>query len=173
MAYVMRLANRASALTLLRPATALPTACLAPMSGMSPRQEAATEHFFKKNKSLNRPLSPHLGIYKQQITMVLSLTHRVTGIGMTAFVYGMGLMPLVCSHHFPHYVEALRAMEISPVLTFPVKLGLAFALCYHTFNGVRHMAWDLGLGFAIKELYATGYFVVALSLVGAAILAFK
>uniref|UniRef100_A0A1E1X1P5 Putative succinate dehydrogenase cytochrome b subunit n=1 Tax=Amblyomma aureolatum TaxID=187763 RepID=A0A1E1X1P5_9ACAR len=173
MAYAMRLANRASALSLLRPVTALPTACLAPMSGMSPKQAAATENFFNKNKSLKRPLSPHLTIYAPQITMVLSLAHRTTGLGLAAFVYGMGVMPLVCSHHFPHYVEALRAMHISPVLIFPVKLGLAISLCYHTFNGMRHMAWDLGLGFSLKELYATGYFVLALSLAAGAVLAFK
>ncbi|XP_077524538.1 succinate dehydrogenase cytochrome b556 subunit-like isoform X1 [Amblyomma americanum] len=173
MAYAIRLSNRASAVSLLRPATALPTACLAPMSGMSPKQAAATEHFFSKNKSLKRPLSPHLSIYAPQMTSMLSLTHRATGCGMAVFVYGMGVMPLVCSHHFPHYVEALQSMHISPVLTFPVKLGLAFALCYHTFNGMRHMAWDLGLGFGLKELYATGYFVIALSLAVGAVLAFK
>nr|XP_054927411.1 uncharacterized protein LOC126532336 isoform X1 [Dermacentor andersoni] len=63
MAYAMRFANRASALSLLRPVTASPAACFAPMSAMSPKQAQVTEHFFKKNKSLKRPLSPHLSIY--------------------------------------------------------------------------------------------------------------
>uniref|UniRef100_A0A023G865 Putative succinate dehydrogenase cytochrome b subunit n=1 Tax=Amblyomma triste TaxID=251400 RepID=A0A023G865_AMBTT len=173
MACTIRLVNRASALSLLRPAASLPTACLAPMSGLSPKQTEATERFFNKNKSLKRPLSPHLSIYELQMNMVLSVTHRGTGCALTAFVYGMGFMPLVCSHHFPHYVEAVRALNISPVLTVPVKLGLAFTLCYHAFNGVRHMAWDLGLGFSLKALSATGYLVLALSFVGAAVLAFQ
>ncbi|XP_037574102.1 succinate dehydrogenase cytochrome b560 subunit, mitochondrial [Dermacentor silvarum] len=173
MAYAVRFANKASAMSLLRPATALPTACLAPMSAMSPKQAEATEHFFKKNKSLERPLSPHLSIYAPQMSWVPSLIHRTTGIGMTVCLYGMGVMPFVCSHQFPHYVEALQAMHISPILTFPVKLGLAFALCYHTFNGMRHLAWDLGFGFSLKELYATGYFIIAVSLVAAAVLALK
>ncbi|KAH7946106.1 hypothetical protein HPB49_020412 [Dermacentor silvarum] len=140
---------------------------------MSPKQAEATEHFFKKNKSLERPLSPHLSIYAPQMSWVPSLIHRTTGIGMTVCLYGMGVMPFVCSHQFPHYVEALQAMHISPILTFPVKLGLAFALCYHTFNGMRHLAWDLGFGFSLKELYATGYFIIAVSLVAAAVLALK
>ncbi|XP_037516062.1 succinate dehydrogenase cytochrome b560 subunit, mitochondrial [Rhipicephalus sanguineus] len=173
MAYAVRFANRASALSLLRPATAVPSACLAPMSAMSPKQEEATEYFFKKNKSLKRPLSPHLSIYAPQMTSMLSLTHRATGCAMAVGLYGMGVMPFMCSHNFPHYVEALQAMHISPILTFPVKLGLAFCLSYHTFNGMRHLAWDLGLGFSLKELYATGFFVIGLSLVMAVVLAFK
>ncbi|XP_037558371.1 succinate dehydrogenase cytochrome b560 subunit, mitochondrial [Dermacentor silvarum] len=173
MAYAMRFANRASALSLLRPVTASPAACFAPMSAMSPKQAEVTEHFFKKNKSLKRPLSPHLSIYAPQMTSMLSLTHRATGCGMAVCLYGMGVMPLVCSHQFPHYVEALQAMHISPILTFPVKLGLSFALCYHTFNGMRHLAWDLGLGYGLKELYTSGFFVLGLSLVTAAVLAFK
>ncbi|XP_037502395.1 succinate dehydrogenase cytochrome b560 subunit, mitochondrial-like [Rhipicephalus sanguineus] len=151
MAYAVRFANRASALSLLRPATAVPSACLAPMSAMSPKQEEATEYFFKKNKSLKRPLSPHLSIYAPQMTSMLSLTHRATGCAMAVGLYGMGVMPFMCSHNFPHYVEALQAMHISPILTFPVKLGLPFASPIHTFNGMRHLAWDLGLGFSLRS----------------------
>ncbi|KAH7943014.1 hypothetical protein HPB52_003997 [Rhipicephalus sanguineus] len=168
-----KFANRASALSLLRPATTLPTPCLAPMSAMSPKQAEATESFFEKNKSLKRPLSPHLSIYAPQMSWMLSLVHRTTGCAMAVGAYGMGVIPFMCSHNFPHYVEALQAMHISPILTFPVKLGLAFCLSYHTFNGMRHLAWDLGLGFGLKELYATGYLAIALSLVMAVVLAFK
>ncbi|KAL3225947.1 hypothetical protein MRX96_025293 [Rhipicephalus microplus] len=147
MAYAVRFANRASALSLLRPATALPTACLAPMSAMSPKQAEATEYFFKKNKSLKRPLSPHLSIYAPQMTSMLSLTHRATGLTMTAGVYGIGMMPFILAWRF--------ASPTTP------------------FNGIRHLAWDLGLGFSLKELYATGFAVIGLSLATAVVLAFK
>ncbi|KAH7985190.1 hypothetical protein HPB49_026559 [Dermacentor silvarum] len=127
-------------------------------------------------------------LQKEQVTQkafVSSPEHLCTANDVNAFtytqgnwlwhgsLYGMGVMPLVCSHQFPHYVEALQAMHISPILTFPVKLGLSFALCYHTFNGMRHLAWDLGLGYGLKELYTSGFFVLGLSLVTAAVLAFK
>uniref|UniRef100_A0A090XE11 Putative succinate dehydrogenase cytochrome b subunit n=1 Tax=Ixodes ricinus TaxID=34613 RepID=A0A090XE11_IXORI len=56
-------------------------------------------------------------------------------------------------------------MSISPVLLVPFKFALAWALCYHTLNGMRHLAWDLGIGFQLKELYASGYTVLAISLV--------
>ncbi|KAH9368058.1 hypothetical protein HPB48_001042 [Haemaphysalis longicornis] len=112
---------------------------LAPMSAMPPKQAAFTAEFFARNKALKRPLSPHLSIYAKEATSMLSLCHRATGLGMAFLTYGFGVMPLVCAHKFPHYVELLQAMHLSPVLTFPVKLGLSFALVYHTLNGMRHM----------------------------------
>ncbi|EEC12476.1 succinate dehydrogenase, putative [Ixodes scapularis] len=88
-------------------------------------------------------------------------------------VYGLGLAPFLTAHQFPYYVEAVKAMSISPVLLVPFKFALAWALCYHTLNGMRHLTWDLGIGFRLKELYASGYTVLAISLVLGAILAFK
>ncbi|XP_077561554.1 succinate dehydrogenase cytochrome b560 subunit, mitochondrial-like [Haemaphysalis longicornis] len=173
MAYAMRFAHRASALALLRPVAAFPTACLAPMSAMPPKQAAFTAEFFARNKALKRPLSPHLSIYAKEATSMLSLCHRATGLGMAFLTYGFGVMPLVCSHKFPHYVELLQGMHLSPVLTFPVKLGLSFALVYHTLNGMRHMSWDLGLGFGLKELYISGFTVLGTSVTIALILACK
>lgn len=154
----------------------MPTACLSPMSGMSARQEKATEEFFSKNKTLERPLSPHMSLYVfnlsrvPHMTIMLSLAHRATGIVLTGFAYGLAAMPLLCAHQFPYYVEALQAMHLSPLLTLPVKAGLAFTLCYHTFNGMRHLANDLGLGFRLKEYYTSGFLVIGLSLASTAAL---
>lgn len=146
------------------------------MSGMSARQEKATEEFFSKNKTLERPLSPHMSLYVfnlsrvPHMTIMLSLAHRATGIVLTGFAYGLAAMPLLCAHQFPYYVEALQAMHLSPLLTLPVKAGLAFTLCYHTFNGMRHLANDLGLGFRLKEYYTSGFLVIGLSLASTAAL---
>lgn len=176
MAYALRFACRANALKLLRPRATLPTACLAPMSALNTRQEKATEEFFIKNKARARPLSPHMSLYVfnlsrvPHMTIVLSLAHRATGIVLTSFAYGLAAMPLLCSHQFPYYVEALQAMHLSPLLTLPVKAGLAFTLFYHTFNGVRHLANDLGLGFRLKQYYTSGYLVIGLSLASTAAL---
>lgn len=148
------------------------------MSGMSARQEKATEEFFSKNKTLERPLSPHMSLYVfnlsrvPHMTIMLSLAHRATGIVLTGFAYGLAAMPLLCAHQFPYYVEALQAMHLSPLLTLPVKAGLAFTLCYHTFNGMRHLANDLGLGFRLKEYYTSGFLVIGLSLASTAALMF-
>uniref|UniRef100_A0A0K8RL47 Putative succinate dehydrogenase cytochrome b subunit n=1 Tax=Ixodes ricinus TaxID=34613 RepID=A0A0K8RL47_IXORI len=173
MAYALRVANRMAASALLRPSVSLPGTCLAPMSAATGGQAPASAEFFQKNKKLQRPLSPHLTIYEPQITTMLSITHRVTGCGLGVCVYGLGLAPFLTAHQFPYYVEAIKAMSISPVLLVPFKFALAWALCYHTLNGMRHLAWDLGIGFQLKELYASGYTVLAISLVLGAILAFK
>lgn len=177
MAYAIRFACRANALKLLRPVATLPTTCLAPMSGMNPVQEKATAEFFSKNKSLERPMSPHMSIYVfnmsrlPHMTIMLSLAHRTTGVVMTMFTYGLAMVPLMCSHQFPYYVEALQAMHLSPLLTLPIKAGLAFTLTYHAFNGVRHLANDLGLGFGLKQYYTSGFLVIGVSLASAAALA--
>ncbi|CAN7983832.1 unnamed protein product [Ixodes hexagonus] len=162
-----------AASALLRPAVTLPGTCLAPMSAAAGKAAPGTAEFFEKNKKLQRPLSPHLTIYARQITAMMSLTHRITGCGLGVCVYGLGLAPFLTSQQFPYYVEAVRAMSISPVLLVPFKFALAWALCYHTINGMRHLAWDLGIGFQLKELYASAYVALALSLVLGAILAFK
>lgn len=53
-----------------------------------------TEPFFERQKALNRPMSPHLSIYKWQITMVMSITHRITGMGLAMGVYGFAFSAL-------------------------------------------------------------------------------
>lgn len=105
----------------------------------------------------NRPLSPHLGIYRWQITMTMSILHRATGValavGTLALVYWLtaaGLGP-------DSYAEAqgLFASWFGQLLL----AGWAFSFFYHLCNGIRHLAWDAGWGFEIRTLYITGYTV--------------
>uniref|UniRef100_A0A6M2E4B8 Putative succinate dehydrogenase cytochrome b subunit n=1 Tax=Amblyomma tuberculatum TaxID=48802 RepID=A0A6M2E4B8_9ACAR len=172
MAYAMRLANRASALSLLRPAMTLPTSCLAPMSGMTAKQAAATEHFFNKT-----------GLSKAAVSSPEYLC--ATG-DINAFTDPQGNWLWHGSICVRDWCDASCVLAPLPALRggpaghayiarahIPGQAGPGLALCYHTFNGMRHMAWDLGLGFGLKELYATGYFVLALSLAAGAVLAFK
>ncbi|XP_023232802.1 succinate dehydrogenase cytochrome b560 subunit, mitochondrial-like [Centruroides sculpturatus] len=120
------------------------------------------ENFWEKNSRLNRPLSPHLTIYSFQITSVLSVTHRGTGIGLGTVLYGFAVGTLLLPSNYPHYIEWLSSLHISPLISV-VKFGLAWSFFFHYFNGIRHLAWDAGYGFELSNLYKSGYAVLGLS----------
>ncbi|XP_055331368.1 succinate dehydrogenase cytochrome b560 subunit, mitochondrial-like [Paramacrobiotus metropolitanus] len=129
------------------------------------------DDFFDRNKKLNRPLSPHLTIYQTQLPMMMSGTHRATGLilGLQLGVVSLGI--LLAPQHFDYYVEVIRSWQMNDILVFVGKFGVGWLLMYHYFNGIRHLAWDMGKGFALPDLYKTGYVVLALSLLSAAYLA--
>lgn len=107
-----------------------------------------------------RPLSPFL-IYKWQLTMVLSITHRATGVALavgTLLVVAL----LVSLAAGPDAYGAVRDFCASPFGLF-LLFGWSWALCFHLFNGIRHLLWDTGWGFEIPRVYATGWSVVVFS----------
>lgn len=111
--------------------------------------------------SQDRPLSPHLQVYRPQLTSVLSILHRITGIALAA-----GTLLLIW-----WLVAAAAGREsfavvqdfIGSFLGRLLLLGWSWALFYHLANGIRHLAWDAGWGFQLKTVYATGWAVVAAS----------
>ncbi len=116
-----------------------------------------------------RPRSPHLGIYRWQITMTMSILHRATGValavGTLALVYW-----LVAAGMGPDSYADAQALFGSWLGQF-LLWGWTFSLFYHLCNGIRHLAWDAGWGFQIKTVYITGYtvWVAAALLTGAAL----
>ena len=111
----------------------------------------------------DRPLSPHLQIYRPQWTMVLSMLHRITGVGL-----GLGALLLawwlVAAASGPEAFSAAQAVMRS-IPGRCVLLGLTFSLFYHLSNGIRHLFWDVGIGFELKAARASGWFVLALAVV--------
>ena len=107
------------------------------------------------------PLSPHLGIYKPQLTSVLSITHRGTGV---LLALGLLLLPywLLSIAAGP---EAYAALVHHCTAWYGKLLlaGLLFSFYYHLCNGIRHLGWDLGRGLDLATTYLTGYIVVFLS----------
>ena len=105
-----------------------------------------------------RPLSPHLQVYRPQITSILSILHRLTGV-----VLGGGTLLLawwlIAAAVGP---EAYADVEwfISSWVGRLVLLGFTFCLFYHLCNGIRHLGWDAGWGFELPVLHATGWLVV-------------
>lgn len=107
----------------------------------------------------SRPLSPHLQIYRPQLTSVLSISHRLTGIGLMVGTLMLTAW-LVSAASGASAYDGFRGFAgsfIGRLLLF----GWSFCLFYHLLNGVRHLAWDVGWGFELKEAYATGWAVVA------------
>jgi succinate dehydrogenase / fumarate reductase, cytochrome b subunit len=105
-----------------------------------------------------RPLSPHLQIYRPQITSVLSISHRFSGV-----VLAVGLLVLVYWLAALASGEAAYAGALALLGAWPVRLLLflgSFAFFYHFANGIRHLWWDSGRGFEISQVYASGWAVI-------------
>jgi succinate dehydrogenase / fumarate reductase cytochrome b subunit len=112
--------------------------------------------------SATRPLSPHLQIYRPQLTSVLSFSHRLSGIvlAMCAVVL---VAVLIAAANGPHSYDALRAY----IRWWPAQVLLfvgTFAFFLHLCGGIRHLFWDIGRGFALRTIYASGWTVVAASI---------
>ena len=110
----------------------------------------------------NRPLSPHLGIYRWQITNTLSILHRMTGFGLT-----FGLIALALWLWGAAYDAALFATLSAAASSIVGKLflfGWTLAFYYHLGNGIRHLNWDIGRGFSLPEVVASGRIVIAFAL---------
>ena len=109
----------------------------------------------------SRPLSPHLEIYRPQWTMVLSISHRITGVGLTvgALLVVWWLVAAATGPAYFAFVDGLLTSWVGLV----VLVASAFALCYHTANGIRHLVWDMGYGFDLDVARKSGLAVVAAS----------
>lgn len=109
----------------------------------------------------NRPLSPHLQIYRPQMTSVLSILHRITGVGL-----GLGAILLVywvvSTAAGPDRFAAAQALMGSWFGTL-ILFGFSVALFFHLANGVRHLFWDAGYGFELRSAYASGMAVLVLT----------
>lgn len=126
--------------------------------------------FWDKNKQLNRPMSPHLSVYKIQLTSTLSIFHRITGLATSVVLYGGGIGALFCSSlSFPEIVHMIQD-NVPQFIILTSKAGIGGSIIYHTLNGIRHLIWDVGYGFQLKHLYLSGYVVVALTAIGTAVI---
>ena len=109
-------------------------------------------------KKTDLPLSPHLQIYKPQITSVLSIGHRISGFCLNFFLLFLGLWVSSLALGEFYYNLFLQFSSF-----FLIKLLLSLGLLgftYHALNGIRHIFWDLGLGFELKTSNITGLLVI-------------
>lgn len=108
-----------------------------------------------------RPLSPHIGIYRKQITSVLSILHRLTGLALYAGSLLLVALIVVVAYSPTDY-EVLHDAIVSP-LGRTLLFGWTFSFFYHLMNGIRHLYWDAGRGFEMSSVTRSGWLVVVLS----------
>jgi succinate dehydrogenase (ubiquinone) cytochrome b560 subunit len=133
----------------------------------------ASQQILAKQR-LNRPVSPHLGIYKPQITWYGSALNRVTGVTLSGTFYLFGLSYLIAPAFGWHVESASLAASFAAwpaALAIFAKLVASFPFTYHSFNGLRHLMWDMGKGITNKQVQVTGWTVVGLSVVTSFLLA--
>ncbi|XP_020827718.1 succinate dehydrogenase cytochrome b560 subunit, mitochondrial isoform X2 [Phascolarctos cinereus] len=118
---------------------------------------------WNKNINSKRPLSPHITIYSWSLPMMMSITHRGTGIALSAGVSLFGLAALLLPGNFEGHLELVKSLGLGPTLIHSAKFALVFPFMYHTWNGIRHLVWDLGKGLKIPQLYQSGIAVLVLT----------
>lgn len=111
-----------------------------------------------------RPISPFMlgPYYKPQITSVLSILHRITGVVLVVIGAPILLWWLIALGQGEESYAAMQAC-LGGVAGRLASLAINFSLSFHLFNGIRHLAWDAGKGLDIKSAYASGWAVVILA----------
>jgi len=110
----------------------------------------------------NRPLSPHLQIYKPQLTSVLSISHRMTGFALSIIILLSPVIIYFLTNSADTHQVVISLLQNSIIkLIFSLAL---FSLIYHLCNGIRHLAWDAGYGLDLDSSYKSGYIVLGVSI---------
>ena len=106
-----------------------------------------------------RPLSPHLQVYRPQMTSILSITHRATGVALSVGTLLLVWWLVAAATGESAYAQASAFM--GSWLGKLLLLGWTASLFYHLGNGIRHLFWDAGYGFEIGTAEKSGWFVLA------------
>lgn len=109
-----------------------------------------------------RPLSPHVGIYRWQISNTLSILHRITGVGLSFGLVLFALWLISAAYYAECYaqIQQLAGSIVGKLFL----LGWTWAFYYHLGNGMRHLNWDMGRGFTIPEMTRSGWVIVVFSI---------
>ncbi len=115
------------------------------------------------SKAVRRPRSPNIQIYRPQLTSVLSIANRISGVVLAIAAVGL-VAWLLAAAEGPDAYGAAQSVLSSPL----GRIGLfvtTFAFFLHLCGGVRHLAWDMVYGFDLRAIYASGWAVAAASVV--------
>ena len=109
------------------------------------------------------PLSPHLQVYKWQLSSLLSITHRMTSIinlmGMMFFALWIFMLFWVRI-----FIIIFKFFSATVIGKF-IFVGITWSFSYHLLNGIRHLFWDMGYGYEIKTANLSGIFVLLSSFI--------
>lgn len=106
-----------------------------------------------------RPLSPHLMIYKPQLTSIMSITHRATGtaLALGSLMVVWWIVALATGAEYYNFVQSILTSWFGQLVLF----GFTVAVFYHLSNGIRHLFWDFGYNLTIEGVHRSGYMVLA------------
>ncbi len=122
-------------------------------------------------KKSELPISPHLQIYKPQITSILSITHRITGMCLNFLIIFVSLWLLSLSlgeNIYNYFIEFSNTIFMKLVMSISI-----FGLSYHAMNGIRHIFWDFGFFLNNSSALISGIIVVLSAFVLSILLIFK
>lgn len=112
---------------------------------------------------INRPLSPHLSVYKPQLTSTFSIFHRISG-ALLATTFLLILFSLkvgeLTLNYYPIYWLFYSGMAQLHWLVFSLFNIILLAFCYHLSNGIRHLLWDFGFFLDLSKVYTTGTIMI-------------
>lgn len=109
-----------------------------------------------------RPMSPHLQVYKLPMTAILSILHRATGAIL--FFGALFLVIVLIMAMLGEQTWSMMQGLLEGWFGYLVLFGLIFSLYYHLCNGIRHLFWDVGMGFDPKRTQQSGIAVIAVSI---------
>jgi succinate dehydrogenase / fumarate reductase cytochrome b subunit len=106
----------------------------------------------------NRPISPHIEIYRREINMMTSIVNRITGVGMTlaGFLIVWWLIAAATSESYYNYINAM----LTSWLGLLILVGSLWALWFHFLGGLRHLWMDFGYGYDIETVNKSGWVLV-------------
>jgi succinate dehydrogenase / fumarate reductase cytochrome b subunit len=110
-----------------------------------------------------RPLSPNIQIYRPQLTSVLSIANRISGVVLSAYAVGLVIW-LIAAASGPEAYATIHGVIRSWVGQI-LLLACTFAFFLHLCGGIRHLTWDAGYGFSLRAIYTSGWTVVAATVV--------
>lgn len=112
----------------------------------------------------NKPLSPHLGIYKPQITSIMSIFHRFTGIGLFFGFLALIWMLFIYVYDYSklnHIREFFFENNIGKIFLYIWIFGLFF----HTLNGIRYLFWSMGIMMEMKSVKSSAWIVLSCAII--------
>ena len=111
----------------------------------------------------SRPLSPHLSVYRWQVTNTLSIIHRMSGVIL--YFGGLFLSLWIAAIAFGGSFSQVIFSILDHNLIRLMLVGLTFVFFYHSLNGIRHLAWDIGKGFEPNQVMNSGILIVCLTFI--------
>ncbi len=111
----------------------------------------------------HRPQAPNIQIYRPQLTSVLSIANRITGVFLSVAAVGL-VVWLVAAASGPQAYAAVQGV-LASVIGQIVLIAATFAFFLHFCGGIRHLIWDTGHGFELSAIYTSGWAVVGLSII--------